>query len=381
MRKAKEASVLYIVVPICFTIVCLSIWYGYPFNKITDQDLKIYQLALTAFAATVGIGTVVNSSRSTDTALKSMKLSEKKEVREQSSHLVTSSKVNSFKISPPMYKDEHIYSPTMQMGKPLHDLIYEHHDSHEAYKEAEKNFKRSLMSIQDERVDHENKLNMIHLLNIGKGVCLNIEYEFEFKNMTEFIGHSVAYNEEKMGEYDVVSPAVYPSYDIVVDEYKNHLKIITKDHALSYLTKQVHMTESEQYFYSVSEIIFWNNKQKTYIPFLQPGEDIFLPLPNEFMILCKHYLIMSIYKKYDNESLISKYIKPGINHLIDSESISPIGCIKMSYMDEEDVRMNNNTNERKELIFDVRIKDESIYKHDEDIYFYLEFTPISENTP
>lgn len=375
MKKIWNKSVLYFVIPICVGIITFIVYYGYPFKNVSSQDLRVYQLFLTALAATVGIGTVINSSRSAELSRKSIEITQSKESREQSSHLVTSSKLDSFKISPPMYKADHIYSPTMHVGKTLYDVLYERHDSLESFEKAKIDFKKSLINIQDERLDGDSKLNMIHLLNIGKGVCLNIEYEFKFENKEDFIDYSVVYDTDKQGKYDVVAPAFYPSYNLMVDNYKSHLKIITKDLTISYLTKQASMDDDEQYYYSVSEIIFRESQQKTYIPFLQPGKDIFLPVPNEFMILCNHYLIMSLYKKYEEESSLSKFIKPGIKHLIDGVAISPVGRVLISYMDEEDVRAINKEARRKELLFDVRIKDESIYKHDEDIYFYLEFTP------
>jgi len=354
------------------------VWYGYPFDEFSDQDLKVYQLGLTAFAATVGIGTVINSSRATEFSRKSIDMTQSKESREQSSHLVTSSQVNTFRMSPPMYKDSHVYSPTKYVAKSLYNIIYVRHDSPESYSEAKKEFKKALKSIQEERIDEEDKLNTLHLLNIGKGVCLNAEYNFKFINIDDFNDYSALYDIDKQGVYDVVAPGTYPSYDLITEQRKGSLRIIIVDHSIYHLAEQVSIDENEKDHYSVSDSIFVSSEQTTYIPFLEPGEDIYLPIPNEFMILCKHYLIMQLYKKQDNKSPISQFVRPGIQHLIEGKAVSPVGQVTMSYMDEEDVKAKNNIPVRKELIFNVSIKDDSIYKHGDDIRFYLEFTPISK---
>ncbi len=381
MNRIKKASVLYFVIPICLMIIMFILWYGYPFKKFTDQNLKVYQLALTAFAATVGIGTVVNSSKSTELSRKSIKMTQDKESREQSSHLVSSSQINTFKMSPPMYKEDHVYSPTKYVATTLYDLIYSHHDSPESYNESKKEFKKSLMSIQEVRIDEESKLNMLHLLNIGKGVCLNIEYNFEFVNLDEFNYYSVLYDVDKQGNYDVVAPTTYPSYDLSVEKRKGYLKITTMDHTVNYLADQASMNEDEKYHYSVSDASYASSDQITYIPFIRPGEDVHLPIPNEFMVLCKHYSIMSLYKKQDSKSPISSFVRPTIQHLIEGEAISPIGKIMISYLDEEDVKLKGKMSIRKELILMVVVKDSSICRHGEGIQFYLEFTPAPKIDP
>ncbi|WP_373954468.1 hypothetical protein QNN95_07360 [Exiguobacterium acetylicum] len=375
MNIIRKSSVLYIVIPICLTIVIFILWYGYPFKKFTDQNLKVYQLALTAFAATVGIGTVVNSSKSTELSRKSIKMTQDKESREQSSHLVFSSQISTFKMSPPMYKEDHVYSPNTYVETTLHDLIYSLYDSPESYSELKKEFKKSLISIQEERIDEESKLNTLHLLNIGKGVCLNVEYNFEFVNLDEFNYYSVLYDVDKQGDYDVVAPTKYPSYDLSVEKRKGYLKITTMDHTVNYLAGQALMNEDEKYHYSVLDANYVSSDQITYIPFIKPGKNVHLPIPNEFMVLCKHYSIMSLYKRQDSKSRISSFVRPTIQHLIEEEAISPIGKITISYLDEEDVKLKGNMSIRKKLILMVVIKDSSIYRHGENIQFYLEFTP------
>jgi len=356
------------------------IWYGYTFDTFSDQSLKVYQLGLTAFAATVGIGTVINSSKSTEFSRRSIEMTQSKESREQSSHLVTSSQVNTIKMSPPIYKFSHVYSPTKYVSKSLNNLIYARHHSPVSYSEAKKEFKKALTSIKEERIDGEDKLNMLHLLNIGKGVCLNAEYNFKFINIDDFNDYSVLYDIDKQGAYDLVAPGTYPSYDLVTEHRNGNLRIIIVDHFIYHLAEQVSMDDHEKDHYSVWDSNFFSSEQTTYIPFLEPGEDIYLPIPNEFMILCKHYLIMQLYKKQDNKSPISKFVRPGIQHLIERKAVSPVGQVTMSYMDEEDVKAKNNIPVRKELIFNVSIKDDSIYKHGDDIRFYLEFTPISKES-
>ncbi|WP_215085566.1 hypothetical protein [Exiguobacterium sp. s78] len=370
-----------LVISISAILVILSAYYALDFAKdakeISDKR-AIYQLGVTAIAASVGIGTILNSTRSASIAAESMKLTKDKELREQSSHLVASSQLSSSKMSPPMYKDTHIYSPAKYLAQPLTDVIYPPQQTLESYNESVVNFKKSLMSIQAEQINEESKLNTLHLLNIGKGVCLNLEYNFKFMNKDEFDNYSVQYDTDKQGEYDVVAPATYPSYDLFVEQNKEYLRVIIVDHTISYLADQVLLESNEIEHYSTLHVSFVYLDQTTHIPFLEPGKDVHLPIPNEFMVLCKHYLIMSSYKKQESKLPISKYVKASIQHLIEGKAISPLGEIRISYMDEEDVRARNKDPIRKELVFRVNIKDASIYRNGDDIHFYLEFTPISK---
>jgi len=373
----NNVSVLYFVIPLCLVIVFFTLWYGYPFEKFTDQNLKVYQLALTSFAATVGIGTVVNSTISAHMSRQSIEIIQHKESREQSSHLITSSIINKFSISPPMYKSEYIYRPAMSTAEKLDELNFTKHDSFESYNQAKNNFEESLRGIMRERLENSEKINMLRVLNIGKASGLNIEYSFQFENINDFCEYSIRYNENKHGKYEYVAPSLYPSYDIMTKKYKNYFKIVVLDHTILKYAEDAQLDDGIKYYYSESDINFIDTNQKTYVDFIKPGEEIELPIPNEFMILCKHYLIMTLYKKIEKQKGISKYIKPGIHHLIEGKSIAPIGRITISYLDEEDVRKKEKNLVCKQITLSVKIKEESIYLHDDNINFYLEFSPIS----
>lgn len=373
MRKAKEASVLYIVVPICFTIICLSVWYGYPFNKITDQDLKVYQLALTAFAATVGIGTVVNSSRSTDTALKSMKLSEKKEVREQSAHLIISSSLTEFGMSPPMYENEFEYSPSGTYSRYFKEIGENYEVDEREYVVVEESAKKTAHTLRSKRLKKDNTINKIMIFNIGKGAGVSLEVSFDFLNKESFSDYEVSLSK------DISIPSgttFFPSYDMKIEKNDKIFLVTIVDNAIKHYMKLFQTGDYSAKYFEEATFVFENNKKTKYIDFINSHDKTDFALPNDFMILCKHYTLVYYYKKLEETNKLSSFVKPNIQHLVSSTLIKPIGRLTVKYFDEEAVRTNHYGDfHKKETTFDLVIKDESISVEDGKLNFYLEIVP------
>lgn len=373
MNKIRKASVLHFVIPICLAIVIFILWYGYPFNKFTDQNLKVYQLALTAFAATVGIGTVVNSSRSAETAVKSMELATKKESREQSSHLVVSSTLTKFGVSPPMYENEFEYSPD-KMFSSFFASIENEYDAEEEEDVIEESAKGTVYALKTKRLILDNPFNELRILNIGKGSCVNLEISFEFINKEDFKDYNVSSETDK---FFPQSTSLYPSYDLRVLKNKKifHIEII--DNAVSHYLKLIKGENLQTSALEMAIFTFKNSRQISYVDFINSQDEIAYKIPNDFMILCKHYAILHYYKQLDDLRKLSSSIFHNIKHLILSPGIKPLGRLRIKYYDEEMVKENYYYDlKKKEINFDIVIKDESISLENRNLNFYLEIIPV-----
>ncbi|RJO94960.1 hypothetical protein D3D03_16010 [Exiguobacterium sp. RIT452] len=376
MNKIRKASVLYFVIPICLAIVIFILWYGYPFKKFTNQNLKVYQLALTAFAATVGIGTVVNSSRSADTALKSIELATKKESREQSSHLIISSTLTKFGVSPPMYENEFEYSPSGLFSafyKSIKDK-YEEEDKETEYIVIEESAEKTVRTLRSKKLIQDNPFNHMGILNIGKGSCINLEISFEFMNKEDFKDYSVSLKRDTSTPQGT---SFYPSYDLNVLKNEKIFSIEIIDNAVKHYLKLFNNENLQTGAFTKANFTFENSKQIRYVNFINSTDEIVYKIPNDYMILCKHYAILHYYKKLNKVGKIPSFVYPNIEHLILSDVIKPLGRLTIKYYDEEVVKENYYHDlKKKEINFDIVIKDESISLEDRNLNFYLEIIPV-----
>lgn len=374
MKSIRKTSVLYFVIPICLVIIAFILWYGYPFKKFTNQNLKVYQLALTAFAATVGIGTVVNSTRSASSAAESVRVTKEKERREQSSHLVVSSTLTKFSISPPMYNNEYKYSPPSLNSDIVLSLGEQYKKEEQNYSLTEDNIKRIIMSLRNERLSKDKPVNQIKILNIGKGSSINLEVSFEFINKEEFDEYEVSIENDVLNP---ISATFKPSYNLTVFKNKQTFSINIVDNIVSHYLNFINDKNYHSGYYHEVNFVFENTQSIKYIDFAKSQDEISLPIPNEFMILCKHYAIMYHYKKLYEIGKISTLVLPNVKHLISTRSIKPLGRLTIKYYDEEMVKENYYKDlKKKEIRFDIELKEDSILVENTDLNFYLQVTPV-----
>ncbi|WP_215085570.1 hypothetical protein [Exiguobacterium sp. s78] len=374
MNKTRKASVLYIVIPICLAIVIFIIWYGYPFKKFTDQNLKVYQLALTAFAATVGIGTVVNSSRSADIAVKSMELATKKESREQSCHLILSSSLTQFDLSPPMYENDFSYSPLKIIHETFKKVESAYDEETTKYKINEESAKKTVKSLSSKKIKRKISSNHMRILNIGKGAGVNLEISFEFLNLKDFANYQATSDEVNSTYFGEGS---YPYYDLSIINSGSIYVINVADNFVRNYQQLFNSENHEKILFPEIDLEFKDERKTKYIDFVNPHNEIEFAIPNEYMILCKHYALVYRYKKLYEENKIPFTVLPNVQHLISSNIIKPLGRLSIKYYDEEMVREKYYKNlHKKEVQFDLSIKNESIISEDQKINFYIEIIPV-----
>lgn len=356
------------VILIAIGLSVISVCYAWNLSKKTkdiEEKRAIYQLAITAIAASVGIGTIINSTRSASIAAESIQLTRDKEIRGQSSRLIGSVSLNQFKISPPTYNDEFYYHPL--------ETFRNHQKSNNSKtKSYEQLTQETLEFIESKSKMHVNSINYFRLLNIGEGASLNIEYSFEFVNKDKFEAFDLYLNNRKKSHiYD----HKFPSYDISVLKSNNSFSIKVNDNLLSSYIKNFNNNNNYNLLVSQDIASFKNSEVIQYIDFLKPNEEIMLPIPYEFVILSKQYIISSYYTKMNNDGLIPDIFLPGISHLIYGKKIKPLGKVRVLYNDEAITK----SNKKKELYFNLSLKEESILKQDDELNFYLEVTPAQKN--
>lgn len=321
-------------------------------------------------AAYVGIRAVRNSTKSVDIATESIRVTKEKELREQSSHLIVTSIVDKFPFNAPLYKE-----------KLLHLIPDESEGVTEIRgKFPEGGFEQPVVEfISKTRLDYATKilekryisgvdLHTINIMNNGKGSSVNINYEFTFENISDFVDYQILYPKEKNS-----ITSMYPSYQLKVLEMKKFYEIsISDNHLLEYLDP----TNLEKPFvshYSKKDYRYYKNQENIeYKSYLNPTDKIEVAIPNEFMILCKHYVIQYFYK--NNIGSIHSLVKDRAQPLIDSPLIKPRGKITVSFYDESLIRTGEYSPEQRTVLeYEVGLKDEAIKRiNNNEISFYLE---------
>lgn len=356
------------------TLSILSAYYAWDLAKDTkDIDVKrsIYQLGVTAIAASVGIGTIINSTRSASVAAESMKVTKDKEVREQSSHIIPLSSIGYFPLIAPFYKENFNYMLDRFNASVEQNLINKSYkEGHEILEEFENERKEYLDSFQSNRFDLLDDNFVVKLVNIGKGSCVNLEYTFEFTNIQEFIGYKIDPN------YDLISKSVYGnakpiSYSI---EITSELELKFKD---QYLEKFIDKEYKEwrslgngtEYNYKIQK-----NHVTEYTNIVKPSEEIDIYLPDEFLMLCRHYMnIKYLNHEQNNGRFEFEKNKGYLKDWLVSKTIKPIGELKISFFEESLIRAGEiDSNKRTELTYRVSLKDIEVKFKNDEVRYYLE---------
>lgn len=352
-----SASVLWFVIPVFILVITPTLWYTKPLFDLNTHDITIYKFAITVLGVTVGVGTVINSTRSASIASESIKITKEKELREQSSHPIILSFIKSFPYKAPIYKNResnnsysNISSNPESKEKHVSKLesIKTTGEDEETSKKLSVSNNRSIQYI-DPSVNEEH----LEIINIGKGSCINLEYEFNFINKEEFVGYSVVYPEKTI-EGDVN----LPSYEILVKQNEKDYELTVVDNNIS----------NQPYNYRKTDIKFEFPKKNMFknYRYLGSGEKISIPLPNYFLILSKHYAIVDILKrKVENNEIASSFL-PSIEPLLNSKLIKPIGVINLSFYDESLIRTGEySPNEKTKITYNIIINENTtIFKGD-----------------
>lgn len=386
MRKIKElwlriinASVLWFVIPVFVIVIIPTLWYTRPLLNLNADDITIYKFAITVLGVTVGIGTVVNSTRSAKTAAESMRVTKEKELREQSSHPIILSLIKTFPYNAPMYQGNVIYDfPTKTDKERLPKNLNKHLDSiGDFILEQQDQHNRAFINRTNTQLIKQNEIkNYLEVINTGKGSCVNLKYEFKFINQKEFDGYSVSYEGAKVNKHITM-----PSYSLSVVEYEKIFEIIIIDNFMSDFVDDANITEPLKSTLTEGKLKF--SKESTFRNFssLEPDKKLTLPLPNEFIVLSKHYAIVEILKKKVENNDVFNSLLPSINPLLNSNPIKPIGVITLSFYDESLIRTGDySSDEKTKITYNVSINENAIISNNTEFDMYLEANLIKTET-
>lgn len=367
----------------------LTLWYGYPYDELTNKNLKIYQLAITSLAALVGVGTVYNSTRSSSSAAHSLKLSIDKENREQSSHLIALSESLEIPLVAPIHKKsfkEDYPDTTLLRGgqvdyyKKLKNYIDNNQDNIEVifgeqalrlerYNEAVKEFDKYMNKVIKNILQPRETEHFLSVLNSGKGTSVNIEYEFSFENLKEFSGYEFSsINDEPTFRN---TPSYSISIGIIDDESElPFIKVTDGD-----LTRDI--KEMSQYFGFDEANYLLDDSHIMYLNLVSPGESHSFPIPSSFSVLAKHYMICKHYK--ENYILSDSELSPQtITSFKEAKVIMPKGKVLIRYTDDEITRTDSKSGGQIELVYEICFKETTLNFYDDTISnVYLEAKYIS----
>lgn len=349
--------------------------------NLSKNDMALFfesmKFLFSIIAAYVGIKAVVNSSKSAALSAESIKLTKEKELREQSSHLIVGSLIDKFPFNAPLYKETFLYDlPDESEGITFRRKAFPREFSSQVKEFIAETRADFATTILDKRYIPNVNQHVINIMNNGKGSCVNVQYEFLFKNISEFVSYEIPYPEAAISV-----TSTYPTYQLKISEMKKFYEIhIIDNHILDYLDS----TTIEKPFVGVYSGRSYNYLKREenieYINHIKPSETKEVFIPNEFMILCKHYAIQYYLQKNDSLfSLVRNRVKP----LIDNRLIKPVGKIIISFYDESLIRTGEYSPEQRTVLeYNVELKNEAIKKtNDNQTHFYLEVNlSKSENT-
>jgi len=314
--------------------------------NLSESDATIFFEAMkflfSIIAAYVGIRAVVNSSKSAALsaesvriASESMRVTKEKELREQSSHLVPVSPTGKFTLSIPNTKEELIKSNFYDPSLGRHDV-----SSH------------SLLQVKNRYKSHDLSKVIINTLNVGKGTCINLEYTFRIKNIKEYSGYYYSNQIFKsvVSHFDQYNLSIEYQESELIE--KSGIVLRFKDVGMATAMERVNIPQFEIENASNSVVVIEKESYVKYMGFVKPQSEIELPIPNEFMILCKQYLIAK-------NNFILEDLRNDQNQIkSNSRPIRPIGEVVLKYHDESLIRSGELSPDKKSVLeYTIVLKD------------------------
>ncbi|WP_373954472.1 hypothetical protein QNN95_07370 [Exiguobacterium acetylicum] len=335
----------------------LSVYYAWDLSKRTKdigEKRAIYQLAITAIAASVGIGTIINSTRSASIAAESVRLTREKDLREQSSHLIVVSPIGGFPIDLPHYTSRLSHELDVKRNDIPNGLLY-----------------RKMDAVQKVRL-HPYMSNVdFTLVNSGKGACLNLEYEFRITNVEKFYNYVFKFDDE-----DVLKDFV--SYAFEIKEFNN--SFFKVDIINGWMRKAIiNLVENIEVAHEESKDSY-NIKRSSinrYHEIVVSEEHLKLNIPTSFIILCRQYLLVNYLKSLIKEIYKNKNIPEDLKSVLNHEAIKPEAEIRLAYHDESDIRNGNYDFSKKTVeLHSLRLVELNDYDVENEISYFLEISPL-----
>gem|GEM_PF-2926098 len=364
MKKIKQLIVKHWINVALFLLVGIVTWFSiryalkYSNSAKTTNDIRaIWQLALTAIAGSVGVGTIINSARSASTAAESVRLTREKDLREQSSHLIIVSPVGGFPIELPHYSSR--VSPNLDVTRNSvsNGILLQ-----------------SINNARETRLQSSMPYVDFSLVNSGKGACLNLEYEFKITNVEKFQEYVFKFDEQ-----DVLKEFV--SYVLEINKLNSsffEVNIINEwmRKAMIHLGEESNIALVE----STDSYKVKIGKVKRYYEIVKSEETLKLIIPPGFIILCRQYLLVNHLKSLIKEIYKNKNIPEELNSVLHHEAIKPEAEITLSYHNESDIRNGNYDFSKKTVeLHSLRLIELNDYDVKDEFSYFLEISPLKKS--
>ena len=371
-----------LVISISAILTLLSAYYAWDFakdaKKISDKR-AIYQLGVTAIAASVGIGTILNSTRSASIAAESMRVTKDKEKREQASHLIPLSKIDYFPLNAPFYIKKFnylVYNFSKSTRENIHPAATTNGVNDRHMFDVER--KSYIETITNNRFMQDDSDFPISLVNVGKGSCVNLEYSFEFSNLEEFSKYSIKPDVSLLhpGISEQMKPLIYSM--IISDNFELKFKDLYLDRFIDgEYTEWREEGQGTDFNYQMKKhhVIEYEN-------IVKPNQQINIQLPDEFLMLCKHYVNMTyLYDRLEKDQLVQGAENEYFEEWGKDKYIKPFGLLNISFFEESLIRTGEmNPDMKTELTYSVTLKDIQVKTRHQDIRYYLEINLSKSET-
>ncbi|MER2009337.1 MAG: hypothetical protein ABS939_17950 [Psychrobacillus sp.] len=343
------------------TVSWYSIQYAKEYSasaKTTNDIRSIWQLAITAIAGSVGIGTIINSTRSASSAAESIRATKDRDTREQSSHIIAVSPIGQFPIDLPHYKR----SVSQQLDT-KRTVKFDHFFIGQAIAEAQNSRLSPVMSDIGFTV-----------FNSGKGSCLNLEYDFTIANTFNFRGYTFNFDEN-----DVLEE--FPSYSfefLLNKKGYGEIKILNEWVRKGLL--KIGQSEVDALEEAYSSFELKPKPTKRYHEMINSGAEVKFNLPSNFTILCRQYLVVKHLQKLINDIYSGKSVPVELEKVLKHTPIKPIGEICFSYHDESEIRTGNyDFNQKSVRRYSITLKELEDYDVTDELPYFLQISPLKHS--
>lgn len=352
-KNSFSIGLVFTITVISIAIICYAS-YQASGESVTSEKRATFQLAATCIAIAIGIGTILNTSRSAGIAAESVRLTREKDIREQSSHLIIVSPVGGFPIELPQY-----------LSKISTDL------DTKRYGISNGNLFKSINDAQNSKLQSSMSNVEFTLANSGKGACLNLEYEFTITNVQEFQGYSFKFDDQ-----DVLKE--FTSYAFEIN--KSNSSSLELEILNGWMRKGlIHLGQDIKSAYdgSTDSYVIKRGGIKRYHEIITSGSDIKLNIPTSYIILCRQYLLVNHLKLLVKKVYKDKDIPDELKFVLDHEAIMPKANIRLMYHNENDLRNGNYDFDKKTVeLHSVKLVQLEDYDVKDEIPYFLEISPV-----
>lgn len=342
------------------TVSWYSIQYAKEYSasaKTTNDIRSIWQLAITAIAGSVGIGTIINSTRSASSAAESIRVTKDRDAREQSSHIIAVSPVGAFPIDLPQYRRWVSHSLDTKRAVQIDNVF----------------IGTAIAEAQNSKLSPVMSDIGFTVFNSGKGACLNLEYDFTITNVSNFRDYKFNFDEN-----DVLKEFPSYSFEVLLTEHGyGHIEIFNEWIRKGLL--KIGHSELSALEEAYNSFDLKSKPTKRYHEMINSGVEVNFNIPSNFIILCRQYLIVKHLKKLIKDIYSKKSFPEDMENVLNHIPIKPAGEICFSYHDESEIRTGDyDFNQKTIRRYSIILKELEDYDVKDEFPYFLEISPLNQ---